>query len=416
MRTSAKRACLVLSLGFWLAPGVVLGQDDVRRVTLAEALESFATHSLELKIARSETAELAGAARQSRAYANPGLSFNREDLGGDGGRYWEQTFRLLQQVEWPVRTAARGLAATHTMNAGAARFRADSVELAFRVREAYARAWHAEATEAVVRQTLSVVQGVAEDAELRLAAGDISAYRARRLRLARVQAEREGTEAALRVREARRRLAALVEPGSGLEEIGPSGGLDGVPPPVTREDALLALDRRPDIEAASRELDAAQAGEAIARTYNLPEPTLGLGYRHQHGGLGGTSVVVDLPLPLFDRGRGSREEAAARSSGAAHRLALRRRLARVDLLAAQDRHATGRARLAAEERDVLADGEALLRSATAAYAEGEATLLELLDAANAFQSVQLSALSLRAEAWIAYYDLLRAMARAPADF
>jgi len=52
-------------------------------------------------------------------------------------------------------------------------------------------------------------------------------------------------------------------------------------------------------------------------------------------------------------------------------------------------------------------------AATAAYAEQEMTLLELLDAAGAFQNAQLSALSLRSEAWIAYYDLLRAMGGTP---
>ena len=410
---SATRTCMVL-LFLCSAPAVLLGQDGVRRVSLTEALESFGLNSIELGIARSEAAEIAGAARQSRAYANPGFSINRDDLGSEDARYWENTLRLVQQVEWPARTAARARAAAHAANAGAARLRADSIALAFHVREAYVRAWLAEETEAVVRQALTVVEGVAEDAELRLEAGDISAYRARRLRLARVQAERDWVQAALDARGARRRLAALIAPGSGVEEIGPSEGPAGVPPPVTRETALLALARRPDLDAAVLELDAARAGEEIAETYRLPTPTLGLGYRQQHGGLAGPSLLLDLPLPLFDRGVGGRQEAAARASGAARRLDLGRRLARYDLVAASDRHTTGRAQLEAAEAGLLADGAALLESALAAYAEDAMTLLELLDAANAFRSARTSALAVRAEAWIAYYDLLRAMASAPA--
>ncbi len=43
------------------------------------------------------------------------------------------------------------------------------------------------------------------------------------------------------------------------------------------------------------------------------------------------------------------------------------------------------------------------------------TPLELLDAAGAFRDARLSALSLQSATWIAYYDLVRAMGREPAD-
>ena len=410
MPTAGARTLLGLVLGsLFLLPPAVNGQDAVRRVSLAQALVEFGQNSLALKIARSETARITGAARQSRAYANPAFSFGRDDLGHEDDKFWEETFLLSQPVEWPGRTAARAQAATYAIGAGAARFRADSIELAFEVREAYVQAWFAEQAERIVRQTASVIQGVAEDAEFRLEAGDISAFETLRLRLERVQAEQDVAEAALRSRDARRKLATLIAAGTGTEEVGPSEEVVGVPPMLTREAALQTLPGRPDLEAAARELDAARAGEEVAATYAIPEPTLGLGYRHHLDGFGGASIALDLPLPLFDRGSGTRAEAAAYSSAAAYRLDLRRQLARFDLATASDRYASRRARLEAVAAGQLADGETLLSAATAAYAELEMSLLELLDAASAFQNAQLSALSLRSEAWIAYYDLLRAM-------
>ncbi|MXW56083.1 MAG: hypothetical protein F4Z59_05200 [Gemmatimonadales bacterium] len=80
-----------------------------------------------------------------------------------------------------------------------------------------------------------------------------------------------------------------------------------------------------------------------------------------------------------------------------------------------DRYASSRGRLETAADGLLADAEALLASATAAYGENEMSLLELLDAANAFRSARLSALSMRSAAWIDYWDLLRAMGRAPED-
>ncbi len=390
-----------------------VGQEAVRRVSLAAALEAFAENSLALRIARSEAAEIAGAARQSRAWLNPSLSVRRDDLDRNGDEYWEENLLLSQPLEWPGRTVARHRVATHAIEASAARFRADSIQLAFEVREAWALAWFAEAAELTVRRAASVIREVAEDAEIRLAEGDISAYETRRLRLERVQAELDVAEAELRARDVRRHLAALTFPGTGTEEIGPSTELEGVPPPVTRQEAIDALPDRPDLEAAARDLDAAQAELAVARSGWMPDPTVSLGYRQQEGGFQGLSLGVDLPLPLFDRGGGNRQAADARSAAAAHRLDLRRRLAENDLITTSDRYASSRGRLEAAADGLLADAEALLASATAAYRENEMSLLELLDAANAFRNARLSALSMRSAAWIDYYDLLRAMGRAP---
>lgn len=394
-------------------PRPTLGQEAVRRVSLAAAIEAFAENSLALRIARSEAAEIAGAARQSRAWFNPSLSARRDDLDRNGDEYWEENLLLSQPLEWPGRTAARYRAADHTIEASTARFRSDSTRLAFEVREAWALAWFAEAAELTARQAVAVIQEVAEDAEIRLEEGDISAYETRRLRLARVQAEQDVAEAELRSRNARRRLAGLTFPGIGIEEVGPSAALEGVPPPVTREAALSSLLERPDLEAAVRDLDAAQAELAVARSGWMPDPTVSLGYRRQEDGFQGLSLGLDLPLPLFDRGVGNRQAADARSAAAAHRLDLRRRLAENDLLTASDRYASSRARLETAADGLLADAEALLASATAAYGEHEMSLLELLDAASAFRSARLSALSMRSAAWTDYWDLLRAMGRAP---
>ncbi len=408
------RHIALLGLGaLLLLPQAALGQEAVRRVSLAEAIEAFAENSLALRIARSEAAGIAGAARQSRAWFNPSLSVRRDALDRGADEYREDNLVLSQPLEWPGRTAARYRAAAHTIGASAARFRADSIQLAFEVREAWALAWFAEAAEVTVRRAASVIREVAEDAEIRLEEGDISAYEARRLRLERVQAEQDVADAELRARDARRRLAALVLPGADHAEIGPSAGLEGVPPPVTREDALGALPERPDLEAALRDLDAAQSELSVANSRWIPNPTVGIGYRSQLDGFEGVSLGVDLPLPFFDRGGGARQEADARSAAAAHRLNLRRRLAENDLLMASDRYASSRARLETAADGLLADGDALLASATAAYGEDEMSLLELLDAANAFRNARLSALSMRSVAWIDYYDLLRAMARAP---
>ena len=270
----ARRTALILIVGGAFIPcRGALAQEAIQRVTLAEALQSFAENNLALQIARSEWSEAAGVARQLRAYANPAFSLVREDLGRSGRDYWETTAGVVQKVEWPGRTAARGRVATHTVDAATARLRADSLLLAFEVREAYVRAWLDEEAEQTVRRAASVLRTVAEAAERRLEEGDISAYEARRLRLERLRAEQEVEEAALRARAARRALAALIVPGVDGHEVGPSEAPRGLPPVLSTLDALEALARRPDMEEAARELDAARARTLVSATEWVPDPT-----------------------------------------------------------------------------------------------------------------------------------------------
>jgi len=222
-------------------------------------------------------------------------------------------------------------------------------------------------------------------------------------------------EATLRAREARRALAGLIAPDNESHEVGPSEAPGGVPPALTAAAALDALDGRPDMEEAARKLDAARARTLVSATEWVPDPTLSLGYKDQADGFSGAAITLSLPMPVFDRGAGSRQGASARESAAAYRMELTRRLAETDLRAASDRYDSTRHRLEAGGAMMLDEAEALLATAQAAYTEDEMTLLELLDAAEAFRDARLSALSLQSATWIAYYDLIRAMGSAPED-
>ena len=393
----------------------VLAQDGVHRVTMAEALESFASNSLALQIARAEAEAAIGTARQYRTYANPAFSLMHESLGSANGDYRETIAGFAQRVEWPGRTAARSGVAVHAIGGASARFRADSVRLAFQVREAYVAAWLAEEQERTTREAEAVFRLVAEAARERLEVGDISLYEARRSELELVQAEREVAEAALEARSVRRTLAVLISPEGGVDEVGPAEAIAGLPPVVTHPAALAALGRRPDLEAAARDLDAARARSNVARTAWLPDPTLSLGYKDQTDGFSGAALSIDVPVPVFDRGTGRRYGAAAQEAAASHRVELARRLAEIDLIAAADRYNSTRTQFEAAGEDPLADADFLFRTARTLYAEGEMSQLELLDAAAVFRDARIATLSLRGAAWIAYYDLLRAMAQAPEE-
>jgi len=396
-------------------PVPLLGQEVERRVSMREALRLFGENSLALRIARAEASEIEGLARQSRGYANPSFTFVREDLGKSGEDYSETIIGVQQQLEWPGRTSARGRAAGHAAGAANAGYRADSVRLAFDVREAYAEAWASEERVRAIAGAADVIGRVADAAERRLEEGDISGYEARRLRLERVRIEGDLAVAELESMSARRTLATLVMPGDEAAEVGPANPIAGVPPAVQGRTAISAVATRPDVEAAARALEAAEARVTAASSGWVPDPLLGLGYKDQADGFTGVELTLAIPIPLFDQRDGAHDAARSRQVAAGAGLDLLTREARNDVLAASARHESSRARLAGVGEDLLAEADALREAAEVAYEEGEMTLVELLDAARAFRDTRLMAVRLRADSWIAYYDLLRAMGRAPEE-
>lgn len=436
MADRAARAAVILGLG--LAPGAFPSseaiaqstdvhaslqaperprstQEDVRRISLEEAMRLFSQNSLALRIARSDALEVEGAARQLRSYSNPSFTVVREDLSRGADDYWETTIGVEQQMEWPGRTFARSRAARHRIAGASAGYRADSLRLAFEVRKAYAEAWAAEEKAAALALASAAIRIAAEAGERRYEEGDISGYELRRLRVERARIEQAAEVERLQAPEARRALAALVLPEAEVTEVGPAEPLAGRPPALPREDALSALEARPDIVAAGWAVEAAGAEVSAASQAWVPAPLLSLGYKDQADGLSGPALSLAFPLPLFDRGGGARQAAEARRGSATALLELRRREARNDLLASFDRYASARERLETIGDALLGEADELLEIARAAYAEGELTVVELVDAARAFRDARVTAVELRADTWIAYFDLLRAMGRAPEE-
>lgn len=408
------RAFLAASLALAsIAPAPGAAQQTVERISMSEALERFGSQSLELRIARAEAAEASGIARQTRAWDNPVLGVNTERLDRDDGSYSETIAGLAQRVEWPGRIAARGRAADHRVASASAGFHADSTRLVFDVRSAYVAAWAAEARAAAIRRSVDVIRQVATAAERRLEEGDISGFEVRRLGLERIRSEQDAARVELAASTARRTLAVRISAGDAVREVGPATPISGLPPAVARQDALAAVEGRPDLRSAARAEEAARAEAAVAAMGWIPAATFSVGAKDQSDGFAGPVFGVALPLPLFDRRGGDRQAAEARADAAAATLDLRRRAAMADVLRAIDRYEAMREQLGGMGDQVLEDADALLASARAAWQEGEISLVELLDAARAFRDALDGAVALRAEVWIAYYDLMRAMGRAP---
>jgi outer membrane protein, heavy metal efflux system len=397
-------AAVLLATG----PATAHGQQPLRRVTMAEAVDLFARNNVDLRMARADAAEAVALARQAAAYPNPEAAVTHEPLSGDGRSYSESYFNLSQPLQWPPTRSARKNAAERIASAAAARLTADSTRLAFQVRETWIGAALAERSTALLERVTDVFRNAERSAEERLREGDISAYDRRRIAIERLRYESALADARLTAATARRTLALLVLPDSDELEIGPADTLGSAPASPDLERLTSdALARRAEIAAAAAALGAARAEARAGRSARVPDITATAGYKRQSDGLAGAFLGVSVPLPLWDRRAGAVAAADARVAAAEARLTQAERQVRNDVARSLLAYEAAVARIA-----LLADPQAgaadLLSIAQIAYDAGEMELVQLLDAAGALRDSATLEARLRAELWMSWFDLERA--------
>ena len=382
--------------------------DTLRTVGLREALRLFRANNLSLQRIQSEARARQGEARQAGAYPNPTLQATHEPLWRSGTRQSETYLNLSQELEWSGRSA-RIVSAEQSAQAARARTAADSARLTLKVTEAYVEAATAETRERRLEQVTRVFRRADSSMTERRSEGDVSGYAARRIQLERARYEQRLAAARLEVQSARRQLALLILP----DEAPPVAAepLPGAtPPPISRNEALRsALHARPELRRWQSEVEAQEAAHRAARREAWPDPSVTAGYKRQSNGAEGAFLGVGIPLPFFDRNRGAAEAASARLRAAQSQHVLARREIRNEVRRAYAAYRSVRRQSQLLEGDLLRGSGDLLRIAQTSYDEGEMSLVELLDAADAYRDARLRSVDLRADLWIRYFELLRAM-------
>jgi outer membrane protein, heavy metal efflux system len=416
------RASVLTLVAFVVSPRVTDAQ-----LTLRAARSAARATSPELRAAREAVAAAAGRARQAGALPNPTLAYGREHTSRAGQTNSQDVAQLEQPLEIGGQRGARREAAGARLIAAEARLADAGTQLDFDVARAFALAVAADGRARLAEQTAGAFTEAQRVSERRLAAGDVSGYVARRLRLevARYAALRAATM--LERRNRRVALALMLgHPASEADALALPGENDSPPDESAlagRETVLdsllsMAIHRRADLRAAASDAAAARAEARLAARERTPTPTLSAGYKGEtltdsigRGGtrLGGFVVGVSMALPLFDRRAGAMAAATAEARRIdADTELFRRRVARevTDALDALRAAETQRAALAPH----LGDGARVaLRAVQASYAEGEITLAEWLDAVRAYQDAESTYVALQADVAIGRAALERAV-------
>lgn len=367
-------------------------------VTESEAVRLFLEESPYARRIPVVARSASSARRELGLPSNPEVAYQIEDAAGV-----RDTFVTVGQ-ELPI-SGRRGRIREIAEAAGsAARLAAardlEAAEAALRV--AFHEVLYREEALARLREGTSRLERIVDVLALREREGEGSGYDRLRAEQERAELRVAVTDAEGALSFARSRFGAFFPPERRMASARLVGGFDPDGPIPEPEPAIeRALSQRGDLRALREDARGFDLDREAALRRRFPEPVLTAGWkRTEAAGLddGGFVAALTVPVPLFDRG----QIAAARAEAEREQVALEAEiLARTIRAEVEGALARERAAREAVERlgvDAGARAAELRRIAELAYEEGEAGILELLDAYRTSLAAELRALTVRYDA------------------
>jgi cobalt-zinc-cadmium efflux system outer membrane protein len=386
------------------------------RVTLVEALARARASNPELR-ATAQDLELARGGLVKARYPsqfNPeigGEAAQRErNEPGESGAVTDFAVTLSQEFEVAGQRGARIREAERNLGRAEAQLRDRERLLDGDVKQAFVGVLVSTRRLELLRAIEELDRRVRDAAVARTEAGEASAIEANLAAIRYGQARKDAFTA-----EADRLVALIglrrllnLDPDAPLD---PLGDIRARPVDVTPADALArALDTRPDLLAARREVERVDAERALTRRLALPNPTVVAFYREEERGPDKVAGAgLRIPLPLFDRKQGELVALAARHNQAALQHDAVRRQVEQEVADALQRYDAARRTLTVFEQDVLARVDENFRFIETAYRAGKIDLFQVVVVQNDLVAAQLSYLDVLARFRQAEIDLERAM-------
>lgn len=348
-------------------------------------------------------ADVLSANRAPAPVLSAGMSSIDLQNGSGNGAFWSQK-RIDKSLglDWTWERGNKRALRTATAERNANAATGDNQE-ALLVQQIGAQAAFYELLAA--QQRVEAIQAIgqsakqlAQSAQLRLKAGDLSAQDAARTQIEAERAQTDEQNAVLERQQAAWALSqwtGLALPAGGWQVQGewPASATDS-----PQNDALLetVIAQRPDVIAARERVAAAQLALQLAQALRQADPNVGTSFDH----FPGTStrlLALRMSLPLNTRDRFDGEMARALAQEEQSQDFLRKTLlqAQAELGALLQTLQTQKQRLKIFEDKILPQAKQVAAQAELAYSKGGLTLTDLLDARRTLKNTQLEALAVR---------------------
>lgn len=402
----------LLTFSLLLCP--VPGQGkELLSLTLPEALKLARERNPDLKAARQEMEIARGRLVRAR-YPNP---FNPE-IGGTAGRRnfadalggsTDFDISLSQELEVAGQREKRIAEAERNLEKVTQQVRDVERLIAAQVKDAFYRALYLKRRLDLFGQVESLNRRLRDISQARFQAGEVPKMEVNLAEIRLGQSRKDAIVAGRDYRNTLRELERLV----GLEprgEVEPVGQLAVKPETFRPEELLrLALENRPDLQAAERELDRVEAEITLTKRLVIPNPTFVGFYREEEGGDRIAMGGISIPLPLFDRKQAELTQLAGRKSQAGYeRQSVELRL-RQEVGDAFRSYEAAKEEVEVFEREVLDRAAENFQLMEIAYREGKIDLLQVVVVQNDLVNTQFSYVDSLWNYWFARTALERAI-------
>lgn len=381
---------------------------DTNSLTLDGAIRLALEGNPELRAADSRINSAAGRAYQSRLWPNPDLELSAAEwpTGGRGFSDAQKLVGVSQTVPFPGKKKFDTTIGKLGVRVSEAEFRLRRVELVREVKTAFFEVLAAGRLVEVSRELVEVAKSSATTARKRVEAG--AAADQEQLR-AEIPLEEARTELAGFEREqeiARQKLALLLGrpdlsavPVSGA--LAETGNLS-----LLKDGPAHWLARHPSVLAAQASMERAEAEVRRAGLEPYPDVKLGAAGGQDAGGAGSiVQFTLSVPVPIFDRSKGKKQEARANVSVAEAELASVEQQLLRDWRMASQRLRTSVEQVANYRERILPKANEALRLVQRGFEEGKFGFIDLLDTQRTTAEVRLAYQTKLLELNIAEADL-----------
>ncbi len=330
---------------------------------------------------------------------NPAFTFEMENypyFSSNPGPFFSNQ-EVTARFDYEIETRSRRKLRTETAG-GAVEVQKSILEdrirqLRLEVQGAYFQMVLAKSNLEVARSVIEQTDRVITLNKVRFEQGDISSLDLKRIEVERLRFLDDVFQAELALRNAKGTLLSLLNApdlGQDIETVQSlpvqtSRQEPGLPPPAPfRELVRLALERRPDLQAAKNEERRADSQTRLQRAIRSPNITVGGGYK-RNGTDNSLLFAVTIPLKMFDRNEGGILRAEAERRQAANLAAVVRKRIELDIQKAYNAVEINRERVRYIETEHLKKAEDANRVTLAAYGLGGATLMDYLDSQRSYR-------------------------------
>lgn len=372
----------MISLALIFLPTIIQSQSNP--ISLADAVEMFNENSLQQKLAKLDELRKKGEAIQYSSYVNPEVIVFREQLNAGTLDYQETTYQISQPIELLGQPFLRKRSSEESRKAAEFDFVYDRQLLLRRVKSLYAEAWYLKNKLAVYDDALLIINKVLESAKSRQAEGTFSGIQVQRFSIEQNRYLKSRNEVELNLREVVNDLETMILPkdaSAGNISIQDSLGVI----PLTLEKEVLtdaALQSRADIRALESRVDASGLRLKVEKRKRLPDLNMNFGYKNQSDGSEGYVLGASIKLPIFNQNSGKVATARASAQTLETSLYLKEKTIQnqVDI-------AYNRVMNIYQQWETIQEqsfSQSMLETAQASYQEGRYSLVELLDATQAY--------------------------------